>query len=401
MAAPLAPVELVERSRRGDPVDAASVEAFVRAWLDGTASDALMSAWCMAACLHGIDPEQTAALARALVASGDRLELASLGPTGDPQTTGGSGGHHHPHRGAARRVPRGARGQPGRAQPGAHRRRARQAGRDPRLPLRHAPGAVRAAGARRRDRRVRRHGGAWRRATTACASCATRPAPCPRAGLVAASVMSAAIAGGAGAMQVDVKAGPGGLVGDVDEARATALLMGGIAESWGRRLRWTVSDMSRPLGRLGRQRPRGGRGRARCCAARDRTTCASWPRCVAGDLAEAAGWCPRARGASGRRPRCARGDALADGRTLGRVPGRRSGRLDRAGRAAERPGADRRRGSGATGWVEAVEARGIGEVARWLGVGRLCTPISRSTPWWASSCARCRASASARASRWP
>ena len=91
MAAPLAPVELIERSRRGEPVDAASVEAFVHAWLEGTAADALMSAWCMVACLPGIDRVQTEALARALVASGDRLVLGSLGPTGDPQSTGGVG----------------------------------------------------------------------------------------------------------------------------------------------------------------------------------------------------------------------------------------------------------------------------------------------------------------------
>ena len=54
MAAPLAPVEVIERSRRGEPVDAESVESFVRSWLDGTADDALMAAWCMVACLRGL-----------------------------------------------------------------------------------------------------------------------------------------------------------------------------------------------------------------------------------------------------------------------------------------------------------------------------------------------------------
>jgi pyrimidine-nucleoside phosphorylase len=91
MAAPLAPVEVIERSRRGDPVDAESVESFVRSWLDGTADDALMSAWCMVACLRGLDAGPVAALTRALIASGDRLELGRLGPTGDARVTGGVG----------------------------------------------------------------------------------------------------------------------------------------------------------------------------------------------------------------------------------------------------------------------------------------------------------------------
>ena len=54
MAAPLAPLEVIERSRRGETVDGASVESFVRAWLDGTADDAQMAAWCMVACLRGL-----------------------------------------------------------------------------------------------------------------------------------------------------------------------------------------------------------------------------------------------------------------------------------------------------------------------------------------------------------
>ena len=91
MAAPLAPVEVIERSRRGEPVDPESVDSFVRSWLDGTADDAQMAAWCMVACLRGMAPEHVEALTRALLASGDRLELGALGPTGDLASTGGVG----------------------------------------------------------------------------------------------------------------------------------------------------------------------------------------------------------------------------------------------------------------------------------------------------------------------
>ena len=91
MVASLAPLEVIERSRRGDPVDAASVESFVGSWLDGTADDAQMAAWCMAACLRGLPRPGVEGLTRALIASGQRLELASLAPTGDIHSTGGVG----------------------------------------------------------------------------------------------------------------------------------------------------------------------------------------------------------------------------------------------------------------------------------------------------------------------
>ena len=91
MAAPLAPVEVIERSRRGEVVDPENVDSFVRSWLDGTADDAQMAAWCMVGCLRGMAPEHVEALTRALLASGDRLELGALGPTGDLASTGGVG----------------------------------------------------------------------------------------------------------------------------------------------------------------------------------------------------------------------------------------------------------------------------------------------------------------------
>ena len=87
----LAPLELLERSRRGDPVGPESIEAFIHAWLGGTVSDAQVAAWCMAVCLRGLDEGQTAALTRAMIASGDRLELGKLGPVVDKHSTGGVG----------------------------------------------------------------------------------------------------------------------------------------------------------------------------------------------------------------------------------------------------------------------------------------------------------------------
>ena len=91
--------------------------------------------------------------------------------------------------------------------------------------------------------------------------------------------------------------------------------------------------------------------------------------CVAGDLAEAAEVVPRGRGARAGGGRAAPGGRPGHGRALGRVPGRRSGRLDRAGRRCRAPRSGstsrlpRRVGGGRRARA------GIGEVARWLGVG--------------------------------
>ena len=146
MAAPLAPVEVIERSRRGEVVDPESVDSFVRSWLDGTADDAQMAAWCMVGCLRGMAPEHVEALTRALLASGDRLELGALGPTGDLGLDRRRGRHHDARGRPPGGGPRGAGGQDDRARPRAHGRHARQARGDPGLPGRAAARALRAPG---------------------------------------------------------------------------------------------------------------------------------------------------------------------------------------------------------------------------------------------------------------
>ena len=146
MAAPLAPVEVIERSRRGELVDPESVDSFVRSWLDGTADDAQMAAWCMVGCLRGMAPEHVEALTRALLASGDRLELGALGPTGDLASTGGVGDTTTlvaAPLAAALGVRVAKMTGRGLAHTGGH---ARQARGDPGVPGRAAPRALRAPG---------------------------------------------------------------------------------------------------------------------------------------------------------------------------------------------------------------------------------------------------------------
>ena len=91
MKVPLPTLEVLERTRRGEPVDPADVAALVNAWTTGAASDAQMAAWCATAGLRGVPYEASLAVVRALLAGGDRLELGRLGCTVDIRSAGGVG----------------------------------------------------------------------------------------------------------------------------------------------------------------------------------------------------------------------------------------------------------------------------------------------------------------------
>ena len=91
MQVPRPTLEILERTRRGEAIDPADVAALVNAWSVGAASDAQMSAWCATAGLLGVSPEAVSSLATVLLGGGDRLELASLGPTAEIRSTGGVG----------------------------------------------------------------------------------------------------------------------------------------------------------------------------------------------------------------------------------------------------------------------------------------------------------------------
>lgn len=368
MPAPLAPVELIERSRRAEPVDAESVESFVRAWVDGTASDALMAAWAMAICFRGLDDVPAEALVRGLVASGDRLELASLGATGEPRSTGGVGDTV-----------------PLVAAPLAAALGVRVAGLGSRS-LAHTGGTLdklEAIPGFRTDlglagfvRRVRDVGiavtapdvrlvPADRRLSALRDSTGTAVS----GALAAVSAMSGAIAAGAGAIQVEVVAGEGGLVGDAAEGERAGRLMARVAAEWGRALRWTVTDGDRPRGRcVGNAlevREAGAVLRGEGPA-----DLRELAEDAAGALAEAAGVVAAGEGRARAAAALAAGEALA---AAERWVESQEGDPDAWTDPDALPLAPVRVDVEAPtdGTVQAIAARTVGEVARWLGVGRL------------------------------
>ncbi|MEN6372297.1 MAG: thymidine phosphorylase [Armatimonadota bacterium] len=66
--------------------------SFIKAYVSGEVADYQMSAWLMAVCINGLDPDETVALTEAMIASGETIDLSTLpGITIDKHSTGGVG----------------------------------------------------------------------------------------------------------------------------------------------------------------------------------------------------------------------------------------------------------------------------------------------------------------------
>jgi pyrimidine-nucleoside phosphorylase len=83
-------LEVIARKRDGGAVPAADLRAFVLSYARGELPDYQMSAFLMAGYLQGFTREEAAALTQAMVASGRQLDLSRIeGPTVDKHSTGG------------------------------------------------------------------------------------------------------------------------------------------------------------------------------------------------------------------------------------------------------------------------------------------------------------------------
>ena len=83
---------LIERKRDGGRIEADEWRELAGAFARGDVPDYQMSALLMACFLKGLDRAETTALTDAMIASGEKLDLASLGrPRADKHSTGGVG----------------------------------------------------------------------------------------------------------------------------------------------------------------------------------------------------------------------------------------------------------------------------------------------------------------------
>jgi pyrimidine-nucleoside phosphorylase len=239
---------IVAAKRDGRTLAPPEVEAFIEGYTRGDVSDALAASFLMACVLNGLDAEETLAMTRAMIASGETVSFPDLAvPTVDKHSTGGvSDG----------------------------------------VTLVFAPlaAAVGLAVAKLSGRGLGHTGGtldklesipglrtdltpaalAAQVAEIGCAVGAQSPnlvpadgalyalrdatATVPSIPLIAASVMSKKLAVATDLILLDVKAGSGAFMKTAEQAERLAIACLDLATGWRRAARVAVTDMSQPLG---------------------------------------------------------------------------------------------------------------------------------------------------------
>ncbi|CAN5757046.1 pyrimidine-nucleoside phosphorylase [soil metagenome] len=242
-------VALIERKKRGEALSEVELEQLSGGYLRGEIPDYQMAAWLMAVCWRGMTEAETLCFTRALVASGAELNWDHLGrPAVDKHSTGGVGDKTSlvlvPLMAAAglpfvKMSGRGL-GHTG----GTLDKLESIAGFSVNLSLDDLRSQV---------------------AKIGCALVGQSPELVPADGalyalrdvtgtvnalpLIAASIMSKKLAGGAGIIVLDVKYGSGAFLPALEDARRLAAAMVAIGTGAGRKVRAVLSSMEQPLGR--------------------------------------------------------------------------------------------------------------------------------------------------------
>ena len=85
-------VDLIEKKKKGLKHSREEIEFLINSLMDGTAADYQISAWLMAVYFNGMDLEETTDLTRAMLNSGETLDLSVIGENvADKHSTGGVG----------------------------------------------------------------------------------------------------------------------------------------------------------------------------------------------------------------------------------------------------------------------------------------------------------------------
>ena len=248
MTAPLEVPVLIGRKRDGAALTADEVRALVAAYLADDVSDAQMAAFLMAGVCNGFDDAEAVALTEAYLRSGDQIDLSDLrGPTVDKHSTGGVGDSTTlvvaPLLAAAGCQVAKLSGR-GLGHTGGTLDK-----------LEAVPGFRVDLTAQQLHEQVEEVGVAVAAATAELVPADKRiyalrdvTGTVPSEALIAASVMSKKLAGGADHVVLDVKVGDGAFMRTEEEARALARRCVAIGTQHGRRTSALVTRMSQPLG---------------------------------------------------------------------------------------------------------------------------------------------------------
>ena len=242
------PRSVVAHKRDGKTLAAADIQAFVEAYTAGGVSDALAASFLMASLLRGLDDEETLALTRAMIDSGDTVSFGDLGrPSVDKHSTGGVADGvtlaFAPIAAALGMAVAKLSGR-GLGHTGGTLDK-----------LESIPGLRTDLSAEEIGRQVNAVGCA-----VAAQSANLVPADgklyalrdatatVPSVSLIAASVMSKKLAVKTDRILLDVKAGSGAFMKSPEEAEVLARACLALARGWGRPADVAVTDMSQPLG---------------------------------------------------------------------------------------------------------------------------------------------------------
>jgi thymidine phosphorylase len=242
-------IDVLRTKRDGGQLSAEQIRWIIGAYTGGTVPDEQMSALLMAVFFRGMSPDELAAWTQAMIDSGERKDLSSLGrPTADKHSTGGVGdkitlplaplvaacgvavpqlsGRGLGHTGGTLDKLEAIPGWRADVHEEAYLRQLREVG-----------AVICAAGndLAPADKKLY----ALRDVTATVESIP----------LIASSIMSKKIAEGADALVLDVKTGSGAFMKDPEASRELARTMVGLGEAAGVRTVALVTAMDRPLGR--------------------------------------------------------------------------------------------------------------------------------------------------------